>query len=60
METPCSVRGCANTASRRCPRCTRALCRECWCEHEVELARARLQSAAPRPGGREDDWRRSA
>ena len=39
----CSIRGCSNASSRRCDGCGRLLCQECWCEHEVELAKSELR-----------------
>jgi hypothetical protein len=41
QRTSCSISGCDQAADRACPACSRALCQECWCQHEIQAARAR-------------------
>jgi len=52
----CSIDGCGRQASRGCPACQRPLCRECWCAHEIDAARARniARGAYWEPRSRDD------
>jgi hypothetical protein len=41
QNNSCSITGCSMTAARACATCGRLLCRECWCQHEIDIVRAR-------------------